>query len=309
MDIITGTPFAEPRNTFNDLPLAKQFLLHKQFAQKADDERIESKSPKSPVFLIAPEYTYTAHPRDADGNVTHRFLPNHLKKHVLSTIKVLSEKYPKVVFIFSIAWAKRITSSDAKTEGRNTTYVYYNGRKVFSQHKNGDAGELLPGDIKSGIRYRNIGDPISQTKKMRQPIDGVFTIEGKPFGIETCCDFGCRLPNSLAAASSLPIEPRKLAGQFLISSTINHTQSAKDAAKLGINIFRSDWFFHNDGRKDLWQTQEFSHSHFSEHFMGGFKVHKGPKGIGTRPSLEPMKGRVKKYDEPTCQVITMKEID
>ena len=82
MDIITGTPFAEPAHTFNDLPLPKQFALHEKYAQEADIYRRTTSNPEAPVFLIAPEYTYSAHPRDENGDVTHRFLQNDIKKHV-----------------------------------------------------------------------------------------------------------------------------------------------------------------------------------------------------------------------------------
>ena len=229
LQLITGTPFAEPQQTFNDLSLEEQFTRLQGYAQKADAYRATTTDPNAPVFLIAPEYTFAAHPRDTLGDVTHRFLPNATKKQVLETARKLSQSFPKVVFIFSISWLKDTPGSDGTTEGRNTTYVYYKGEKIFSQHKNGDAGELLPGDTNSGVRYRDWGSPVSTAKAQRQPVDAVFMVEGKPFGIETCCDFGCRLPFSVGQPQSSPQAVEKLEGQFLISATIDHTQTAIDS--------------------------------------------------------------------------------
>ena len=277
MHLITGTPYAVPRDTFNDLTLTRQFAIHRECAKEAEAYRRSTRDPSAPVFLLAPEYTYCAHPRDINGDVTHRFLSNDLKKKVLKTMRNLSENYSHVVFIFSISWLKRQPASDGTTEGRNTTYVYYKGRKIFSQHKDGDAGELLPGDQSDGVRYRAYGSPASAAKVQRQPVDGVFMVDGHRFGIETCCDFGCRLPFSLADENGPGKHTKKLAGQFLISSTLDHTQTAKDSKKFDIEVFQSDYFFHADGRKDLWEPPAWASDHFSKHLMGGFKVKTDPK--------------------------------
>jgi hypothetical protein len=71
---------------------------------------------------------------------------------------------------------------------------------------------------------------------------------------------------------SRPQTLEKLEGQFLISATIDHTQTATDSQRLGIDVYHSDYFFHADGRKDLWEPPVWSADHFSKHMMGAFNV-------------------------------------
>ena len=281
MEMITGTPYAKPTFTFNDRPLNEQLRLHADCAKEADAYRLASAEPSAPVFLVAPEYTYCAHPRNHLGDVTHRFLPHNTKKVVLKRMADLSSRYPKVAFIFSVAWLKEPDPSNQFTEGRNTTYVYYGGEKIHSQHKNGDAGELLPGDVADGVRYREPKLNALSLKKPPSGIDGVFMVEGRPFGIETCCDFGCRLPFSLASAKKLSTQRSSLEGQFLISSTLDHTSVAEKSKKLGVEVFHSDYFFHADGRRDLWPSSFWNRDHFSKNLMGGYSVRRKPRGVSS----------------------------
>ena len=186
-------------------------------------------------------------------------------------------------------------------------YIYYKGQNIFSPHKNGDAGELLPGDRADGVRYRASGSAASAIKVKRQPVDGVFMVDGHRFGIETCCDFGCRLPLSLSEPDGSQKATEKLTGQFLISSTIDHTQTAKNSKMLDIQVFQSDYFFHADGRKDLWEPPAWASDHFSTHLMGGFKAITSPESKHRILEPIPQGPHSKPTQELSCYSVEAKE--